>query len=1660
MSRRPPATATTLFTLATALLLSLSLVFASDLSAAVAPRLTADAKENPRENYDVRDDKRASDVIERYRQKAAKRSDAIRQKKEKIRAAAARVGHEVPGLAIAFSDHTGAPEIVGVARGNRKLTSRSREPRENVARGFLQRNADLYGLTPREVAQLRKIADYANPGGNLAWVEYKQELNGLPLFRGEIRFAITTEGEIVQTTGNLVPALDDLSDDGRKGASVSADAAVVTAAASIGRTFNGSPVVREASPDGTTFVFEPGPFTDDIKVQLEYFPLDGGIVTLAWSMILWENDAAFYAYVSAEGGELLWRKNIVNDQVQPATYVVYDNDSPAPLSPSNATPGSGIQGAIIPRTSFTIVSENTFDSLGWMTDGDSITSGNNVDAGLDLVSPNGIDAGSRATGTAFRVFDYPYNPGPGDPAPGDSPTLADYRKGEVVNMFFWANRYHDRLYDLGFTEQARNFQVNNFGRGGLGNDRILAEGQDFSGTSNANFATPPDGSSGRMQMYIFEGPNPDRTSGLDQEILIHEMTHGTSNRLHNNGSGLDATMSGGMGEGWSDFYARSLTSRPDEDVNGNYAMGGYSTLGIVSGFTDNYYYGIRRFPHAVISSLGPNGKPFNPLTFADIDPTQINLTDGAFPRGPIGSSSAFQVHNIGEVWCSALLEVRARLITRLGWAVGNQLALQLVTDAMKLDPVNPTMLQGRNSILAANFASAAASAETELDIWRGFAARGMGFSASAVSSSSGSVVEAFDMPAVSIGAATLVSDDCDHGGVPDPGETIVLSIPFTNPFLLNAVNDAIVTVGTTTIALGPLAAGETVVETFTIQIPDSASCGSRYEVPVSVTSSFGTTSSPITLQIGMPTAQVPDAGYSSGSAAVPILDQQTAELPIEVTGSGPVGNVKVSVRLNHSFDGDLVISLVAPDGTAVTLANHRGSSGDNFGSGAADCSGTPTVFEDGAPTAISAGTAPFAGSFRPDSPLSAFNGHEMNGTWKLRVSDTANLDTGTLFCAKVELTRQLFYCCGVEGDPLIQAAPPATLASECSSAANGAPDPGEKVTVNFPLKNVGSGLTTNLVATLVDGGGITAISGPQSYGVLSPVGSAVSRPFELVIDGSVTCGADVVATLALTDGPLDLGTVTFNIRTGAIAVGLHEFANSSSILIPATGTGASTGAPAAPYPSTVSVAGVSGTVTRVGVTLHGFSHTFPGDVDVLLVGPGGQKFTAMSDLGGGVDAVNLTIALDDEAAAPLPSTLVSGTFRPGNSGATDAFPAPAPAAPYASPAPGGTATFASVFGGADPNGTWSLYVVDDAGADAGSISGGWTLTIHTADPVCAVVAAPSVSGASATPNALWPPNHKMRSIEVSYDPGSDCAHCTLSVTSSEPDSGTGRDDVPNDWEIVDAHHVRLRAERADTGPGRIYTITVTCFNGAGTSSQSTNVYVAHDIASPMTGASFRVGSPVAFSGRFWDKAGVTHTARWTFDTLSTAGTVVEPNGSRNGTVGGSYTFADAGVYRVTMQLTGSDGSTASVNNFGDLESLVVIYDPNGGYVIGGGWYPSASGKTTFGFNSKYTNAKNPKGEVQLTFDGHQFDANNLEYLAISGARAQVGGFGKLDGDGPYNFILTMVDGQSQGGGGVDRIRMKIWHKVSGKVIYDTQPGQSDAVDPTTPLGSGSIVLQK
>src|SRR2546429_1075358 len=559
-----------------------------------------------------------------------------------IAAAKQRLEWSIPGIIVEMHPVLGVPEVV-TARGKFLTRPNPKADADQVVRNFLLSAAPLYGLSQADVKTLRTTANYTNPEGNLKWVTLEQRLNGIPVFRGELRAAVSPDGEIATMVSELVPGLDPTTLGASK---VSPEQAIQLAADHVGVRLGPVPALIGRSSDGLRHRFERGPFADDITVEPIVFPFGPAKGVLAWRVLLWQAIAAYYVIVDDASGQMLFRKNITRDQSQAATFDVYASDSPAPLSPSNATPGSGIQGAAVARTRFSLVSElPSFDNLGWIPDGSNVTTGNNVDAGLDIDGIDGIDADGRAVGVCTgpspgcRNFTFTYNPPPGG---SDPPTGTDYRAGAVTDLFFWSNRYHDRLYGFGFTEAARNFQNDNFGRGGLGGDRLLAEAQDSFGKNNANFSTTADGSPARMQMFILDGPSPNRDGDLDHDVVLHQLTHGLSNRLIGNAFGLTNQQGRGMGEGWSDFYALSLLSEPGDDPNGVYAAGAYATLNLGGTFTDNYFYGIRRFPYTTNLQL-------NPMTFADIDPGQCNVSGGSIPPNPLFGRGANvnEIHQVG-----------------------------------------------------------------------------------------------------------------------------------------------------------------------------------------------------------------------------------------------------------------------------------------------------------------------------------------------------------------------------------------------------------------------------------------------------------------------------------------------------------------------------------------------------------------------------------------------------------------------------------------------------------------------------------------------------------------------------------------------------------------------------------------------------------------------------------------------------------------------------------------------------------------------------------------------------------------------------------------------------------------------------------------------------
>ncbi|HEX8196503.1 MAG TPA: BACON domain-containing carbohydrate-binding protein [Pyrinomonadaceae bacterium] len=172
--------------------------------------------------------------------------------------------------------------------------------------------------------------------------------------------------------------------------------------------------------------------------------------------------------------------------------------------------------------------------------------------------------------------------------------------------------------------------------------------------------------------------------------------------------------------------------------------------------------------------------------------------------------------------------------------------------------------------------------------------------------------------------------------------------------------------------------------------------------------------------------------------------------------------------------------------------------------------------------------------------------------------------------------------------------------------------------------------------------------------------------------------------------------------------------NTASINIPDSGA-------ASVYPSSINVAGQSGTVTGVRVLINNLTHTAPDDLDLLLVAPGGRRVVLMSDVGGNNAVNNVSLIFDDAVASLLSDDgqIVSGTFKPTNIGGGDSFPLPAPSG-------NPTGANLSAFNGINPNGAWSLYLVDDSAGNAGVLAGGWSLAINTSTTACPLTINPTI----------------------------------------------------------------------------------------------------------------------------------------------------------------------------------------------------------------------------------------------------------------------------------------------------------------------------------------------
>lgn len=984
-----------------------------------------------------------------------------------------RLRSRVPGLEVRFSTLVGGAEVVRTSRGWLTDPDPARSATE-ISLSFLRRHAALYGLDARQVADLRTHGESTNRRSGLRMVRIEQTIGGMPVFQSETRVTLDRHGRIIRTVGRIVPGLDPGQIGG--GDRITARDALRVALDSVGIQADTSDMMEQMrAMDRRTVDLIPrpgGPIHGPVRSRVVLFPLTAGVAIPAWAQVFSaDGPQDWYTVVDARGGRLIYRKDIQHRaSTEQARFSVYTRsgglveESPAPGSPNTLTPGSNQQfPGIDRRTESMLANQDLVASPnGWVPDGGTTTAGNNIDAYLDRNGDDSPDAGTvdgdgrpvgnpdaqsrnrDFLGSSPRDFAFLPPPQGANPMLGDAPSLVRFQRGVITGLFYLGNQFHDRMHALGFDAAAGNFQTDNFNAGGLGLDALKAQAQagaNAGAANNANISVPPDGIPPTMRMYVWPGPAPERDGGLDASLVIHELAHGLSSRLVGDAAGLNWYPGVGMGEGWSDFYALSLLHGSAADSpDGQYALGSYALYGFNTYFLDNYLYGIRRFPYTTDNII-------NPLTWADVDDVTASPGGGIQPS-PLGQSAygAYEVHNSGEVWALSLWEVRSRVIAAHGGDVvlGNDLMLQIVTDALKMTPHDPSFTDGRDALIDADCATQACA--NEESIWAGFADRGLGYGAEASLGYAAhvGVRESFVVPHLDVAGIAVDDGAGDGDGFIDPGETIAITVTLRNPWREpgKGVPSASATLSTSTpgVLIGDAVAqygtipaqGGAAGDPLTFTVDGEVRCGVPLEFELATTSALGHATVRFVLRVGAPVGTGTPITWrrtNPGGLTIPENTPTGVIDTLSVPDDLEIADVDFRVdSLLHTAIGDLTMALKGPSGLGMDLIFRPGACdlfncflGQNLGD---NLSGA--VFDDAATAdllLVGSGAAPFTGRWLPvfNSPawghpdpvgqLGRFNGSGTRGDWTVFVADHEINDLGSLDSWSLIVTPVAYSCC-------------------------------------------------------------------------------------------------------------------------------------------------------------------------------------------------------------------------------------------------------------------------------------------------------------------------------------------------------------------------------------------------------------------------------------------------------------------------------------------------------------------------------------------------------------------------------------------------------------------------------------------------------------------------
>ncbi len=842
-----------------------------------------------------------------------------------------------------------------------KATQPSTIPLEQI----LKQNSDSYVITAENVSRVSGVRN----------VYLSQAFNGLEIRGTESSIHFDRAGNVLKSNNRFLEDAAATVKNSSRG--ISAIQAINSVASQMGYKISNLREIRQIGGISQEAVFNADISSREIPVKLMYYYDEGTGTQLVWELSIMEKTSSDWwnFFVNASTGKIIDKHNWTVSCNILGDHSDHLHNPPTPfIGPMNAPPNYSSTATVAAppvaiyavyampienpnygtRSLVTNPENLTASPYGWHdidgVDGAEFTNtrGNNTDA-YDDDNANNLPDGKYAQSPGGNlIFNFPLN---------TNYSNADQSENAAItNLFYWTNIIHDVAYQYGLDESSGNFQHNNYGRGGLGNDPVNAEAQDGLGTCNANFGTPPDGSRPRMQMYICGN----RDGDLDNMVIIHEYGHGISNRLTGPPSNAGCLQNAEqMGEGWSDFYGLMLTMRPGDSGPASRGVGTW-LIGEGPGGS-----GIRVYPYSTNFAV-------NPHTYDDIKTAAIP-------------------HGVGEVWATMLWEMTWEIMATEPYDPdiyngngGNNVALTLVTEGLRLQPCSPGFVDGRDAILAAD--QAIYGGAHVCAIWSAFARRGLGYSASQGSSSSRSDgTEAFDLPpyfaSLNVIEEVCLSDGIQtglSGGIPVGGV-------YSGPGVTDDGNG-------TTYTFDPSVPGTGTV-TITYNVLDVCTGN-----PITLTDTTEVTNDPPEIIcMGSGTIQMSGSESSSAGGNIPDNNPTGATFTMNVTENVTITDLDVNVDITHTWVGDVTVTIKSPAGTSATIINRPGQpitfygcNGDNIVATLDDEAASPVENE------CEASIPTIAGAFIPNNPLSIFDGETTAGVWEITVSDAVGGDSGAL----------------------------------------------------------------------------------------------------------------------------------------------------------------------------------------------------------------------------------------------------------------------------------------------------------------------------------------------------------------------------------------------------------------------------------------------------------------------------------------------------------------------------------------------------------------------------------------------------------------------------------------------------------------------------------------